>query len=41
MYETQKVKQTSKASKQCQAVKAIPPVKLCRYIPTKNAYTLY
>jgi len=28
MYERQKVKQTSKASKQCQAVQAIPIAKL-------------
>jgi hypothetical protein len=36
MYETQKVKQTSKASKQCQAVQAIPLVKLCNIYPSKT-----
>ena len=41
MYETQKVKQTGKASKHCQAVEGIPIAKLYRYRPHKNACTLY
>jgi len=36
MYETQKVKQTSKAPKQCQAVQAIPLVKLCNIYLAKT-----
>jgi len=36
MYERHKVKQTSKASKQCQAVQAIPLVKLCNIYPPKT-----
>jgi len=36
MYETQKVNQTSKAPKQCQAVQAIPLGNLYRYTPHKT-----
>jgi len=36
MYERHKVKQTSKAPKQYQAVQGIPTVKLCRYTPHKT-----